>query len=175
MYKPNFKGILKLILVIFCISWKLAIGSINDIYETLTRFLSMKLCKWHNSLIILSYLAVFPIIEFLLPGQKFIFDPIKWYFNDIRDYMGVQSIFGLFLQLYWKETTFVKTSFNIPLKGLDCLYKFVTGATLLQLASSQRSNLLSQSSTSLAQPIKAGFISSPLPVPQHVIQNFNHC
>jgi hypothetical protein len=39
------KGILKLILVIFCISWKLAIGSINDIYETLTRFLSMKLCK----------------------------------------------------------------------------------------------------------------------------------
>jgi hypothetical protein len=34
-----FKGILKLILVIFCISWKLAIGSINDIYETLTRFL----------------------------------------------------------------------------------------------------------------------------------------
>ena len=40
-----FKGILKLILVIFCISWKLAIGSINDIYETLTRFLSMKFCK----------------------------------------------------------------------------------------------------------------------------------
>jgi hypothetical protein len=32
-------------LVIFYISWKLAIGSINDIYETLTRFLSMKLCK----------------------------------------------------------------------------------------------------------------------------------
>jgi hypothetical protein len=40
------------------------------------------------------------------------------------DYMGVQSIFGLFLQLNWKETTFVtswkkiyvKTSFNIPLK-----------------------------------------------------------
>jgi hypothetical protein len=30
-----FKGILKLILVILCISWKLAIGSINDIYETL--------------------------------------------------------------------------------------------------------------------------------------------
>ena len=41
----HIKGILKLILVIFCISWKLAIGSINDIYETLTRFLSMKLCK----------------------------------------------------------------------------------------------------------------------------------
>jgi hypothetical protein len=35
------------------------------------------------------------------------------------------------------------------------------------LASSQRSNLLTQRSTSLAQPIKAGFISSPLPVPQH--------
>ena len=33
------KGILKLISVTFCISWKLAIGSINDIYETLTRFL----------------------------------------------------------------------------------------------------------------------------------------
>ena len=40
-----FQDFLKLILVIFCISWKLAIGSINDIYETLTRFLSMKLCK----------------------------------------------------------------------------------------------------------------------------------
>ena len=39
------KGILKLILVIFFISWKLATGSMNDIYETLTRFLSMKLCK----------------------------------------------------------------------------------------------------------------------------------
>jgi hypothetical protein len=39
------KGILKLILVIFCISWKLATGSINDIYETLTRFLSIKLCQ----------------------------------------------------------------------------------------------------------------------------------
>ena len=35
----------ELILVIFCISSKLAIGSITDIYETLTRFLSMKLCK----------------------------------------------------------------------------------------------------------------------------------
>jgi hypothetical protein len=45
MTKGGFKGILKLILVIFCISWKLAIGLINDIYETLTRFLSMKLCK----------------------------------------------------------------------------------------------------------------------------------
>jgi hypothetical protein len=31
----------ELILVIFCISWKLAIGSINDIYETLTRLLSI--------------------------------------------------------------------------------------------------------------------------------------
>jgi hypothetical protein len=34
----TFKGILKLILDFFCISWKLAIGSINDIYETLTQF-----------------------------------------------------------------------------------------------------------------------------------------
>ena len=33
------------------------------------------------------------------------------------------------------------------------------------LAFSQRSNLLSQRSTSLAQQIKAVFISSPLPVP----------
>jgi hypothetical protein len=57
---------------------------------------------------------------------KIHFEPFKWYFNDIRDYMGVQSIFGLFLQLNWKETTFVtswkyiyvKTSFNIPLKNL---------------------------------------------------------
>ena len=43
-----------------------------------------------------------------------------------------------------------------------------TGNTLTNtLASSQCSNLLSQRSTSLTQPIKAGFISSPLPVPQH--------
>ena len=35
------------------------------------------------------------------------------------------------------------------------------------LAYSQRSNLPNQRSTSLAQPIKAGFISSSLPVPQH--------
>jgi hypothetical protein len=57
---------------------------------------------------------------------KIHFDPFKWYFNDIRDYMGMQSIFGLFLQLNWKETTFVtswkniyvKTRFNIPLKPL---------------------------------------------------------
>jgi hypothetical protein len=26
-------------------------------------------------------------------------EPIASFFNDIRDYMGVQSIFGLFLQL----------------------------------------------------------------------------
>ena len=79
-------------------------------------------------MIILSYLAVFPLIEFLLPGQKFIstlLSDIKWYFNDIRDYMGVQSIFGLFLQINWKETTFVtnwkkiyvKTSFTTPLSN----------------------------------------------------------
>ena len=43
--RKHIKGILKLILVICCMSWKLAIGSINDIYETLTQFLSMKLCK----------------------------------------------------------------------------------------------------------------------------------
>jgi uncharacterized membrane protein len=36
----SLKGLLKLIFVIFYISWTLAIGSINDIYETLTRFLS---------------------------------------------------------------------------------------------------------------------------------------
>jgi hypothetical protein len=43
-----------------------------------------------------------------------------------------------------------------------------TGNTLTnRLTSIQRSNLLSQRSTSLAQPIKAGFISSPLPIPQH--------
>ena len=41
----HIKGKLQFILVIFCISWKLAIGSINNIYETLTQFLSMKLCK----------------------------------------------------------------------------------------------------------------------------------
>jgi hypothetical protein len=96
-------------LVIFCISWKL--GSINDIYETLTRFLSMKLCKSD-------------IIRWIFASwTKIHFDPFKWYFNGTRDYMGVQSIFGLFLQTIWKETTssrvekiYVKTSFNIPLK-----------------------------------------------------------
>ena len=56
------------------------------------------------------------------------------------------------------------------------LYMYITVVALLpgtgntstnRLTSSQRSNLLSQRGTSLAQPIKAGFISSPLPVPQH--------
>ena len=35
-------------------------------------FINGTLQKWHNSLIILSYLAVFAIIEFLLSGPKFI-------------------------------------------------------------------------------------------------------
>ena len=98
----SFKGILKLILVIFCISWKLAIGSINDIYETCNPvFMNETLQKWHNSLIILSYLAVFPLIEFLPPGQKFISTLLR----DILTiyYMGVHSIFGLLLQLNWRD------------------------------------------------------------------------
>jgi hypothetical protein len=110
-------------LVIFCISWKLTIGSINDIYETLTRFLSMKLCN--NSVISCG----FSINWIFASWTKIHFNPFKRYFNDIRDYMGVQSIFGLFLQLNWKETTFVtswkmnvKTSFNIPLKKSKSSY-----------------------------------------------------
>jgi hypothetical protein len=63
------------------------------------------------------------ITPYLASWTKIHFDPFMWYFSDIRDYMDVQSIFGLFLQLNWKETTFVaswkniyvKTSFNIPL------------------------------------------------------------
>ena len=55
----------------------------------------MKLCK--------SDMRVFPLIEFFAFWTKNHFDPFKWYFNDIRDYMGVQSIFGLFLQLNWKK------------------------------------------------------------------------
>jgi hypothetical protein len=43
------------------------------------------------------------------------FDPFKWYFNDIRYYMGVQSIFGLVLQLNWKKTTFVTREAKIQL------------------------------------------------------------
>jgi hypothetical protein len=31
----------------------------------------------------------------------------------MRDYLGVQSIFGLFLQLNWKETTFATSWKNI--------------------------------------------------------------
>jgi hypothetical protein len=77
-------------------------------------------------LIILSYLAVFALNWIFASLTKINFNPFKWYFNDIRDYMGVQSIFGLFLQLNWKETFFVtswkniyaKTSFNIPLSFL---------------------------------------------------------
>jgi hypothetical protein len=107
----NIKGILKLILVIFCISWKLAIGSIDDIYETLTQFLSMKLCKsdiirWQFCHI-LRFSQVFFNNWIFASWTKIHFDPFKWYFNDIKDYMGVQIIFGLFLQLNWKETTFV--------------------------------------------------------------------
>jgi hypothetical protein len=95
-YKDLLKGILKLILVIFCISWKLAIGSINDIYITLTQFLSMK-SKWHNLLIILSYLAVFPIIEFLLPGQKF----ISTLFSDILTILGIIWACKVFLDCFY--------------------------------------------------------------------------
>jgi hypothetical protein len=39
--------------------------------------------------------------------------------------------------------------------------RFMVGKVML--TSSQSSNLLSQRSTSLAQPIKTGFITSPLP------------
>ena len=53
----------------------------------------------------MSYLAVFPIIEFLLPGQKFISTLLSDILTILKIYMGVQSIFGLFLQLNWKETT----------------------------------------------------------------------
>jgi hypothetical protein len=53
----------------------------------------------------LSYIAVFPIIEFLLPGQKFISTLLSDILTILKIYMGVQSIFGLFLQLNWKETT----------------------------------------------------------------------
>ena len=74
-------------------------------------------------MIILSYLAVFANNWIFASSTKIHFDPFKWHFNDIRDYMDVQSIFGLFLQLNWKETTFVtswtffyvKMSSNIPL------------------------------------------------------------
>jgi hypothetical protein len=38
-----------------------------------------------------------PIIEFLLPGQKFISTLLSDILT-ILDYMGMQSIFGLFLQ-----------------------------------------------------------------------------
>jgi hypothetical protein len=49
-----------------------------------------------NSLIILSYLVVFPLFEFLLPGQKL----ISTLLSDILTIVvGVQSIFGSFLQL----------------------------------------------------------------------------
>ena len=78
-YLIPIKGILKLILVIFCISWKLAIGSINDIYETLTRFLSMNLCKFDNSVISCSFSGNWIFASW----TKIHVDPFKWYFNDI--------------------------------------------------------------------------------------------
>jgi hypothetical protein len=53
---------------------------------------------------------------FFASWTKIYFDPFKWYFNDIGDYMGVQSIFGLFLQLNWKETTPVTSWKNISRK-----------------------------------------------------------
>jgi hypothetical protein len=70
------KGILKLILVIFCISWKLAIGSINDIYETLTRFLSIKLCKWrqrrniHTFPLVIAQPILHPVERYLVIQQE---------------------------------------------------------------------------------------------------------
>jgi hypothetical protein len=94
----HIKGILKLILVIFCISWKLAIGSINDIYETLTRFLSMKLCKsdiirWQFCHILRSL----PWIEFLLPGQQF----ISTLLSDILTILGIIWACKVFLDCFY--------------------------------------------------------------------------
>ena len=99
----------------------------------------MKTCNWfkkwylwninpvfiNDNSVILRFSQGFSNNWIFASWTKIHFDPFKWYFNDIRDYMGVQSIFWLFLQLKWKETNFVtswkniyvKTSFNIPLRG----------------------------------------------------------
>jgi uncharacterized membrane protein len=66
---------------------------------------------WQNYQRIMSLLQSF--------RTKIHFDPFKWYFNDIRDSMGVQSIFGLLLQLNWKETTFVTSWKNISTNSIQ--------------------------------------------------------
>ena len=58
----------------------------------------------------------------MLPGQKLVSTHLSDIFNDIRDYMGVESIFGFFLITLKRNNLrhelkkiYVKTSFNIPL------------------------------------------------------------
>jgi hypothetical protein len=64
--------------------------------------------------LIIYYEPSFLVNYFLIFASwtKIHFDPFNWYFNDIRDYMGIQIIFGLFSQLNWKETTFVTSWTN---------------------------------------------------------------
>ena len=84
-------------------------------------FINGTLQKWHNSLIILSYLAVFTIIEFLLSGQKF----ISTLLSDILTILGIIWACKVFLDCFYNylkkqpssqvEKIYVKTSFNIGL------------------------------------------------------------
>ena len=84
-------------------------------------FINGTLQKWHNSLIILSYLAVFTIIEFLLSGQKFILTLL----SDNLTILGIIWACKVFLDCFYDylkkqpssqvEKIYAKTSFNIPL------------------------------------------------------------
>ena len=78
-------------------------------------FIHETLYKWHNS-----YLAVFPLIEFLLPGQKF----ISTLLSDILTILdhGRAQYFWIVFTIKLKRNNlrhdlkkYVKTSFNIPL------------------------------------------------------------
>ena len=66
-----------------------------------------------------------------------------------------------------REMNFHTSGIHVCLSDVVVLLPGTGNTSTNMLASSQHSNLLSQRSTSLAQPIKAGFIPSPLPVPQH--------
>ena len=114
------KGILKLILVIFCISWKLAIGSINDIHETLTQFLSMKVCKsdmirWWFCHIFLFSLG-FSNNWIFASWTKIHFDPFKWYYGCAKYFCIVFTIKLKRNNLRHKLKKYMlKWALNIPL------------------------------------------------------------
>jgi len=91
-------------------------------------------------LIILSYIAVFPLIEFLLAGQKF----ISTLLSDILTILGIIWACKLFLDCFNNqiekkqpssrvEKIYVKTSFNIPLSVNQLENKVVVTTVITML------------------------------------------